>query len=72
VALGALDHDSMLYKVRILELLGKRDDALSTLATSFKQGTTKFEIEAMPDLLPLRKDARYSLIDKQAAPGKVS
>ncbi len=71
-SLGAIDHDSVLYKIRILELLGRRDDALSALGASFKQGTTPFEIEAMPDLLSLRKDARYPLLEKQAGPRKVS
>lgn len=68
--LGAANHDSMLYKVRIYELLGRRDEAIATLATCFKQGTTRFEVESIPDLPSLRRDSRYPAIANVAAVGK--
>jgi serine/threonine protein kinase/tetratricopeptide (TPR) repeat protein len=64
--LGVANHDSMLYTVRIFELLGRRDEAVSTLASCFKQGTTRFEVEAMPDLQALRRDSRYRVIGSVA------
>jgi tetratricopeptide (TPR) repeat protein len=58
-SLGANDADSQLYKVRILELLGKREDALATLADCFRKGATAFEMAPFPDMRSLRKDPRY-------------
>ncbi len=58
-SLGADDMDSQLYKARILELLGKRDDALATLAACFRRGATGWQLAAFPDLQSLRKDPRY-------------
>jgi eukaryotic-like serine/threonine-protein kinase len=58
-SLGANDTDSQLYKVRILELLGKREDALATLADCFRKGATTFEMAPFPDMRSLRKDPRY-------------
>jgi eukaryotic-like serine/threonine-protein kinase len=61
-ALGADDIDSQLYKARILELLGKRDAALATLAACFRRGATALQIAPFPDLQSLRKDPRYRKI----------
>lgn len=58
-SLGAKDVDSQLVKVRVLELLSKRREALKTLAVCFKRGTTTFEVELAPDLQGLRKDPAY-------------
>jgi tetratricopeptide (TPR) repeat protein len=58
-SLGADDLDSQLYKARILELTGKREDALTTLSSSFKRGASVFEVDSFPDLQALRKDPRY-------------
>ncbi|HEY5253974.1 MAG TPA: serine/threonine-protein kinase [Acidobacteriaceae bacterium] len=58
-SLGAGDMDSQLFKVRILELLGKRDEALATLAVCFQRGATALQIAPFPDLESLRKDPRY-------------
>jgi eukaryotic-like serine/threonine-protein kinase len=58
-ALGAGDMDSQIYKARTLELLGKRDEALATLAACFRKGATTFQISALPDMESLRKDPRY-------------
>jgi eukaryotic-like serine/threonine-protein kinase len=58
-SLGAGDMDSQLFKVRILELLGKRDEALATLAVCFERGATALQIAPFPDLESLRKDPRY-------------
>jgi hypothetical protein len=37
-ALGANDDESQLCKVRILEVLGRRDDALATIKNCFERG----------------------------------
>jgi eukaryotic-like serine/threonine-protein kinase len=58
-SLGANDMDSQLYKARIMELLGKRDEALATLAVCFQKGATPLQIAPFPDLQLLRKDPRY-------------
>jgi len=58
-SLGANDMDSQLTKARILELLGRRDDALATLAVCFQRGATRFEIVPVPDFGSLQKDSRY-------------
>jgi serine/threonine protein kinase/Flp pilus assembly protein TadD len=58
-SLGADDMDSQLYKARILELLGKRDQALATLAACFRRGATTIQVAPVPDMESLRKDPRY-------------
>jgi tetratricopeptide (TPR) repeat protein len=58
-SLGARDMDSQVYKARTLELLGKRDEALTTLAACFRKGATDLQLVPCPDLQPLRKDPRY-------------
>jgi serine/threonine-protein kinase len=69
--LGADDMDSQLSKARILELLGRRDEALATLATCFRKGATRFQIAPTPDLLSLQKDPRYQeLLRSDFAPEK--
>jgi serine/threonine protein kinase/Tfp pilus assembly protein PilF len=58
-SLGARDMDSQLYKVRILELLGKREDALMTLAACSRKGAADLQFPPLRDMESLRKDARY-------------
>ena len=58
-SLGAVDMDSQVYKARVLELLGRRDEALATLADCFRKGATALQIAPYPDLHSLRKDPRY-------------
>jgi serine/threonine protein kinase/tetratricopeptide (TPR) repeat protein len=58
-SLGARDMDSQIYKARILELLGKRDEALTTLAACSRKGATDLQVAPFPDMQPLRKDPRY-------------
>ncbi len=58
-SLGAADMYSQLYKVRTLEILGRRDEALSTLATAMRKGVTTYQVEATHDLDPLRRDPRF-------------
>jgi eukaryotic-like serine/threonine-protein kinase len=66
-SLGAHDVDSQVYKARILELLGKREEALTTLAACFRRGATDIQVVAFPDLQPLRKDPRYrQLVQSQS------
>jgi serine/threonine protein kinase/Tfp pilus assembly protein PilF len=58
-SLGTADMDSQLSKARVLELLGKREEALATLAVCFRKGATALEIESFPEMQSLRKDPRY-------------
>jgi serine/threonine protein kinase/tetratricopeptide (TPR) repeat protein len=58
-ALGADDMDSQLFKARVLELLGKRDEALTTLAVCFRRGATSLQFAPFPDMGSLRRDPRY-------------
>ena len=58
-AIGADDIDSQLTKARILELLGKRDEALETISACFRRGATSYQLAAVPDLRLLQKDPRY-------------
>jgi tetratricopeptide (TPR) repeat protein len=58
-SLGARDMDSQVYKARILELLGKREEALTTLAACFQKGATEWQVVEFPDLQRLRRDPRY-------------
>lgn len=61
-SLGAADLESQLLNVRILELLGRRKEALAALATCFKRGLSNFEVACTADLQALRKDPAYSQI----------
>jgi eukaryotic-like serine/threonine-protein kinase len=61
-SLGAYDVDSQLYKARILDLLGKREEALTTIAACFRRGATDVQLACFPDMQSLRKDRRYKHI----------
>jgi tetratricopeptide (TPR) repeat protein len=63
-SLGAADMDSQLYKARILELLGRRGEALNTFKVCFEKGATASEVDLFPDMQALRRDARYHEIAK--------
>jgi eukaryotic-like serine/threonine-protein kinase len=58
-SLGAHDLDSQLSKTRVLELLGKREQALTTLAACFQKGATDLQLLPFPELQSLRKDPNY-------------
>ncbi len=58
-SLGARDMDSQICKARILELLGKREEALATLAACSRKGATDFQVAPFPDMQSLRNDPRY-------------
>jgi eukaryotic-like serine/threonine-protein kinase len=60
------DIDSQLFKARTLELLRKRDEALTTVAECLKRGATEFQIQSMVDMEPLRRDLRYQEISKSS------
>ncbi len=57
--LGARDITSQLYKARIWELIGNREQALATLNACFKRGATELQLVPFPDLEGLRRDPRY-------------
>jgi serine/threonine protein kinase/Flp pilus assembly protein TadD len=59
-SLNASDLYSQLYKVRILELLGHREEALEALAICMRRGATAFQMDASVDLDSLQSDPRYS------------
>jgi tetratricopeptide (TPR) repeat protein len=71
-SLGARDMDSQLYKARILELLGKREEALATIAACFGRGATDIQVAAFPDLQSLRKDRRYRHLAESRSVANVS
>ncbi len=71
-SLGARDMDSQVYKARILELLGKREEALTTLAACFRKGATDLQVVEFPDLEPLRKDPRYRQLVQSKDPATVT
>jgi len=58
-SLGARDMDSQLYKARILELLGRRSEALATLAACFARGASALQVAPFPDMELLRRDPTY-------------
>jgi hypothetical protein len=66
-ALHADDMDSQLTKVRILELLGRREEALSTIKRCLDRGPTLFQIQSMPDLEKLRASSAYKTMEASAA-----
>jgi tetratricopeptide (TPR) repeat protein len=67
-SLNAIDVFSQLYKIRTLELLGQRKDALTALAAARRRGLTRYQIEGIHDLDLLRADPKYSAI-MAAGPG---
>jgi eukaryotic-like serine/threonine-protein kinase len=72
-SLGADDMDSQLYKVRILELIGRRDDALATLAGCFRKGATALQVAPSPDFQLLRRDPRYQqMVNSKSSPSGTS
>ncbi len=53
------DMDSQLAKSRVLEVTGRRSEALSTVSRCLERGATTFQIENMPDMRNLVIDPRY-------------
>jgi eukaryotic-like serine/threonine-protein kinase len=66
-SLGAHDMDSQVYKARVLEVLGHREEALTTLAACFKRGAGDLQVMPYPDLQSLRKDSRYGQMLQRGA-----
>ena len=58
-ALHADDMYSQLLKVRILELVGRRREALLNLVRCRQRGATAFQLESLLDLEALRRDPLY-------------
>jgi tetratricopeptide (TPR) repeat protein len=71
-SLGAQDIDSQLYKARILELLGKREEALAAFEACFRRGASDLQVAPYPDLQSLRRDPRYKLIVQPKSPASPS
>lgn len=63
------DMDSQLFKVRTLELAGRREDALTTMARCLKRGPTLFQFEWMPDLEKLRASPEFKSMAVSSATG---
>jgi eukaryotic-like serine/threonine-protein kinase len=57
------DMDSQFFKVRTLELAGRRVDALATIARCLKRGPTLFQFEWMPDLEKLRASPEFKSME---------
>jgi serine/threonine protein kinase/Tfp pilus assembly protein PilF len=53
------DIDTQMCKARILETLGQRDAALSTLASCLRRGASTFQVDLMPEMKQLQVDPRY-------------
>lgn len=64
-SLGAGDIDSQLCKARVLELIGRREEALATLKICFLKGATDFQVSSAPDLRLLQRDPRYRELVQQ-------
>jgi len=64
--LYALDVDSQLIKLRVLELVRDRQDSLQTLAQCLKRAPVKLQVEAMPELAELRVTPEYHEIISRA------
>ncbi len=58
--LSARDVISQLIRIRVLELLGRRDEAIAAIERALKAGATSFQIKNLPDLTRLRADPRFS------------
>ncbi len=67
-SLGAYDMDSQLYKARILDLLGKREEALTTVAACFRRGATDVQFAAFPDLQSLQRTPATSTSSSRSRP----
>jgi eukaryotic-like serine/threonine-protein kinase len=63
------DVDTELIRARVLELLGKRKDAVTTLANCFEKGTTSFEVAYIKDFAALRKDPEYTRVEARQSNG---
>ena len=61
-AMRANDITSSTLKVRLLELLGRRDEALAAILKALRRGAPVFQFQTMPDLEKLRADSRYEQI----------
>ena len=53
------DIDTQMCKARLLETLGQRDAALSTLASCLRRGATTVQIDLIPEMKQLQADPRY-------------
>jgi tetratricopeptide (TPR) repeat protein len=58
----ALDVDSQLTKVRVLELAGERQECLDALADCMKRAPIRLQLDAMPELAALRGTPEYQQI----------
>jgi serine/threonine protein kinase/Tfp pilus assembly protein PilF len=58
-SLHADDMDSQLYKVRALELAGRRDAAMAAIVRCLSRGASPFQFDSMPDLERLRATPEY-------------
>jgi Flp pilus assembly protein TadD len=56
------DIDSQMYKARIFETLGQRDECLRALASCLRQGATTVQVDLMPEMQRLKNDPRYQEI----------
>lgn len=63
---GIGDLDSQIVKARVLELMGRRKEAVATLTDCFRNGMTFFEIASVPDFAALRVDPAFAQIQKAA------
>ncbi len=67
--LGGDDVDSELTRIRILFLLRRNEEGLTTIADVLKRGGTVYQLQAMPELEKMRADAPYRAIIGETGPG---
>jgi tetratricopeptide (TPR) repeat protein len=58
--LGAKDMESQLYKIRLLVLLDRREEALGLITECLGRGATRFQLDSLPDTDTLRHEPKYS------------
>jgi Flp pilus assembly protein TadD len=58
-SLPSSDIDTQMCKARILEILGQRDAALTTLASCLRRGATAVQVDLMPEMKQLEVDPQY-------------
>jgi serine/threonine protein kinase/Tfp pilus assembly protein PilF len=63
-SLYAGDMYSRLFKARILELIGDREQALAEIGSCLQSGATVFQIRTMVDMEPLLNDRRYEEMER--------
>ena len=60
------DIESQLLRIRTLELVGKRADAIGLIEKCLNRGATTFQMQVLPDLDSLRATSRFRILIETA------